>query len=146
MWPVFLIKTGKRALLPKPTSFYIKEAEAHYNSYSEYADISINFMKATQLAFLGSPNYPSIYQPILEQIRKTRNFRESTQPFAQYAYFSMRDRQWQRSTDLYNELFNLNIDWINDIIFSFGEKAFVTYYNSKLKEGYENFHSLVKLA
>ena len=28
----------------------------------------------------------------------------------------------------------------------FSEKAFVTYYNAKLKEGYENFHSFVKLA
>ena len=32
---------------------------------------------------------------------------------------------------------------MNDIIFTFGEKAFVTYYNAKLKEGYENFHSFV---
>ena len=46
----------------------------------------------------------------------------------------------------YGELFRLNTDWINDIIFTFGEKAFVTYYNAKLKEGYENFHSFVRLA
>ena len=58
----------------------------------------------------------------------------------------MRDHQPQEAIRTYSELFRLNIDWINDIIFSFGEKAFVTYYNSKLKEGYENFHSFVKIA
>ncbi len=146
MYPEYLIKRGKGAQLPRPASFYIKETEAHYNSYSQYADISINFMKATQLAFLGSPDYPSIFKPIMEQIKNTKNFRESTQPFSNYAWFSMRDRHFEEATKTYNELFNLNADWINDIIFSFGEKAFVTYYNSKLKEGYENFHSFVKIA
>jgi CHAT domain-containing protein len=146
MYPVYLIKRGKKSMLPQPASYYIKETETHYNSYSQYADISINFMKATQLAFLGSPQYPAIFKPILEQIKTTKNFRESTLPFSNYAYFNMRDRNLVQAKEIYTELFNLNTGWINDIIFSFGEKAFVTYYNSKLKEGYENFHSFVKIA
>ncbi len=146
MYPVYLIKRGKPSGLDKPVSFYIKETEDHYNSYSQYADISINFAKATQLGFLGSAGYPAIFKPILEQIRDTKNFRESTSPFYHYAYFSMRDRKYDEAGKTYAELFKLNRDWINDIIFTFGEKAFVTYYNAKLKEGYENFHSFVKLA
>jgi len=146
MYPMYLIKRGKKGQLTQPASFYIKETEAHYNSYSQYADISVNFMKAIQLGFLGSLQYPAIFKPIMEQIRNTKNFRESTQPFSNYAWFSMRDRRLEEATKTYNELFNLNAGWINDIIFSFGEKAFVTYYNSKLKEGYENYHSFVKIA
>ena len=146
MYPVYLIKRGKQSKLPKPASFLIKETETHYNSYSQYADISVNFMKAVQLGFLGSPQYPSLLKPLMTQVKNNRNFRESTQPFSYYAYFSMRDRKMDEAGKTYTELFTLNADWINDIIFTFGEKAFVTYYNSKLKEGYENFHSFVKLA
>ena len=145
-WPVFLIKRGKKSQLPQPISYYIKETETYYNSFSQYADIGINFMKAVHMAFLGNPQYPAIFKPVLEQIKTTRNFRESTEPFAQYAYFSMRDRSFDQSKAAYSELFTLNAGWINDIIFSFGEKAFVTYYNSRLKAGYENFHSFVKIA
>ncbi|MBK7561801.1 MAG: CHAT domain-containing protein [Chitinophagaceae bacterium] len=145
-WPVFLIMRGKRSQLPQPVNYYIKETETYYNSFSKYADMGINFMKAVHMAFLGNPQYPAIFKPLLDQIKTTRNFRESTEPFAQYAYFSMRDRELQQSIITYNELFQLNAGWINDIIFSFGEKAFVTYYNSRLKSGYENFHSFVKIS
>ncbi len=146
MYPVYLIKRGKVAKLSKPVSFFINETEAHYNSYSQYADISVNFMRATQLGFLGSPRYPEIFKPIMEQVKKNRNFRESTTPFANYAYFSMRDKKIEEAKTAYQELFTLNTEWINDIIFSFGEKAFATYYNAKLKEGYDNYHSFVKIA
>ncbi len=145
MYPVYMMKRGKQSKLPKPVSFYLQETEAHYKSYSEYADISINYMKATHLGFLGSPRYPEIFEPILEQIKKTRNFRESTTPFANYAWFCVRDKQYAKAKDIYTELFELNTGWINDIIFSFGERAFVTYYNAKLKESYENFHSFIKI-
>ncbi len=146
VYPVFLLKRGKKALLPQPAAYYIKEAETHFNNYLQYTDIGINFMKATHLAFLGSPQYPAIFKPIMEQIKKSRNFRESTEPFSHYAWFSMRDKRFDESIAAYKELYTLNVDWINDIVFTFGEKAFVTYYNSKLKDGYENFHSFVKLA
>ncbi len=145
MYPVFLMKRGKQKLLPKPVSFYIKETEDHYKSYSQFADISVNFMKATQMGFLGSPLYASMMKPIMEQVKNNRNFRESTQPYSNYAYFSMRDKKMEEAKKTYTDLFSLNGDWINDIIFTFGEKAFVTYYNAKLKEGYENFHSFVKI-
>ncbi|MEO6612277.1 MAG: CHAT domain-containing protein [Chitinophagaceae bacterium] len=146
MYPVYLIKRGKSTKLPKPVSFFINETEAHYNSYSQFADISVNFMRATQLGFLGSPQYPQVFKPIMEQVKKNRNFRESTTPFANYAYFSMRDKKMEEARGVYQELFTLNTEWINDIIFSFGEKAFATYYNAKLKEGYDNYHSFVKIA
>ncbi len=146
IYPVYLIKRGKYSKLPKPASFFINETEAHYNSYSQYADISVNFMKATQLAFLGSPRYAELFKPLMEQVKNNRNFRESTTPFAHYAYFSMRDKKMEESGKTYTDLFRINIDWMNDIIFSFGERAFATYYNSKLKEGYDNYHSFVKIA
>ncbi len=146
MYPVFLIKRGKTTKLPKPVSYFIKETEDHYNSYKEYADISTHFMKALQLGFLGSPKYPELFKPIMQQVKTTKNFRESTQPFSSYAYLAMRDRRFEESVKTYTELFGLNADWINDIIFTFGEKAFVTYYNARLKEGYDNYHSFVKIA
>ncbi len=146
MYPVYLIKRGKFGKLPKPASFFIKETEDHYNSYKDYADISVNFMKATQLGFLGSSKYPELFKPIMQQVKNTKNFRESTQPFSHYAYLSMRDKRFDEASKTYTELFDLNTGWINDIIFTFGEKAFVTYYNSRLKEGYENYHSFVKIA
>ena len=146
IYPVFMVKRGKQKLLPKPISFYITETADHYNSYKQFADISINFMYASQMGFLGSPQYPVMMKPILEQVKTNRNFRESTQPYSFYAYFSMRDKRFEEAQDAYRTLFDLNGSWINDIIFTFGEKAFVTYYNSKLKDGYENFHSFVKLA
>lgn len=146
MYPVYLIKRGKFNKLPKPASFFIKETEDHYNSYKDYADISVNYMKAVQLGFLGSSKYPELFKPLMQQVKATRNFRESTQPFSNYAYFSMRDKRFDESSKTYTELFTLNADWINDIIFTFGEKAFATYYNSRLKEGYENYHSFVKIA
>ncbi len=145
MYPVYLIKRGKHKNLPKPASFFIKETEDHYNSYSKYADLSATVAKATQLGFLGSDNYPSLFNEIMAKVKQTHDFRESTTPFSNYAYFRMRDRNFNESQKTYNELFALNIDWINDIIFTFGEKAFVTFYNAKLKEGYDNYHSFVKL-
>jgi len=146
MYPLYLVKRGKNSKLTKPLSFSIKETEDHYKSYAQYADISVNFMKATHLGFLGSKDYPEQFRSLMELVRTTKNFRESTQPFSNYAYLSLRDRRYEDARKTYTELFRLNGDWINDIIFSFGEKAFVTYYNSKLKEGYDNFHSFVKLA
>ena len=42
-------------MLPKPVDFYIKESETYYNSFTQYADMSTNYYKGTQLAFLKSP-------------------------------------------------------------------------------------------
>ncbi len=144
-YPVYLIKRGKFSSLPKPASFFIKETEDHYNSYQRYADLSAHVARATQLAFLGSPVYEELFRAIMEKVKKMHDFRESTSPFSNYAYFTMRDRKLEESNRTYTELFHLNAGWINDIIFTFGEKAFVTYYNAKLKEGYQNYHSFVKI-
>jgi CHAT domain-containing protein len=146
MEPLFLLKRGKEKQLAKPLQYYIDETNNYYNSFSKYADISSRYFRGTQLAFLKSSQYKEIFLPILERIRTTHDFRESTKPFCDFAYFTMRDGLWVDAKKYYSELFTMNTGWINDIIFSFGERAFVTYYNSKLKEGYENFHSFVKLA
>jgi len=146
MWPVFLLKRGKDKLVPRPVDYYINETESYYNSFDQYADMSIRYYQATHLAFLKSPKYKPVFLPILDRIRNTKDFRESTRPFTDFAYFLMRDRNWNESKNIYNELYTLNSGWINDIIFTFGEKAFVTYYNAKLKDGYENFHSFVRVA
>ncbi|HVD97920.1 MAG TPA: CHAT domain-containing protein [Cytophagaceae bacterium] len=146
MYPVFLIKKGKKAQLKKPVSFYIEETETYYNSFGQYADLSINFMRAEQLGFLGAPQYHTFFKSVNDQIINTKDFRSSTMPFASYAYFTMRDRKLEQSKATYEQLFKLNVTWINDIVFSFGEKAFVAYYNTKLKDGYDNYHSFVKIA
>lgn len=144
--PVFLMKRGKEKMLKNPTSFYINQMESYYNSFKKYLDAGLLYTKAQQLGFLKAKNYATLFTPILDRIRKVHDFRESTTPFADFAYFSIRDRNWELAANIYKELFSLNTGWINDVIFSFGEKPFVTYYNAKLKEGYDNFHSMVKLA
>ncbi|MCX8020764.1 MAG: CHAT domain-containing protein [Chitinophagaceae bacterium] len=146
LWPVFLLKRGKNKQLPKPLSFYAKEAEVYYNSISQYVDLSIGFHRAQHFGFLYSPLYKKYFQELLEKIRNTKDFKESTRPFSEYAYFLMRDGNLSESEALYKELFLLNKEWINDILFAFGEKTFTTYFVTKLKEGYENFLSFVKLA
>jgi len=146
MLPVYLMKTGNSKALKQPLSYYIQETETHFDSYKQYAELNINLMRARHLGFLGASLYHDAFKPLLEQIKVTRDFKESTSPFASYAYFTMRDRNIAESKATYDELFKLNVSWINDVLFSFGEKAFVTYYNSRLKEGYDNFHSFVKIA
>ncbi|HRI79158.1 MAG TPA: CHAT domain-containing protein, partial [Cyclobacteriaceae bacterium] len=146
MLPVYQIKLGKRKELKQPVAYYLKETEDHYASYKEYADLSINYMKAVQLGFLGGPSYHQAFKSVLDQIIATRNFRESTTPFAYYAWFNVRDHRYEQAAGLYDQLYSINVGWINDIIFSFGEKAFVSYYNAKLKDGYDDYHSLVKIA
>ncbi|MFM2137832.1 MAG: hypothetical protein RJA57_139 [Bacteroidota bacterium] len=142
--PVFLMKRGLGKKLSRPVSFYINETKTYYNTFREYADITTDYFKATQLAHLRSPDYTDAFAAVLKRIRSTRDFRESTRPFADLAYFQMRDGNTAGARETYRELFNLNRGWINDILFAFGEKTFVTYFNAKLKEGYENFHSFVK--
>ncbi|HUM96609.1 MAG TPA: CHAT domain-containing protein [Chitinophagaceae bacterium] len=146
MLPVFLMKRGKANKLTHPASFYIKQTETYYNSFVKYQDAPIKYSKALMLAFLGAKNYDTLFEPIIDRIKKVHDFTASTKPLADFAYLSMHDRKWDLSIQSYKDLFSLNTGWINDIIFSFGEKPFVTYYNSKLKEGYDNFQSFVKLA
>jgi CHAT domain-containing protein/tetratricopeptide (TPR) repeat protein len=144
--PVYYLKVGKKSSLKNPIDYYIRETETYYNSFSQYADFSINYMKGEHLAFLASPKYHEIFKEVMDHINNTKDFREATKPFASYAYFTMRDSRYDQSSSTYDQLFKLNIDWINDVIFTFGEKAFVAYYNSKLKQGYDDYHSFVKIA
>ncbi|MFM2338792.1 MAG: hypothetical protein RL115_1985 [Bacteroidota bacterium] len=146
LYPVFMHKRGLEHLLTQPNSYHIAQTKNYYDSYAQYADVSTQYHKAAQLAFLKSTDYKDFFIPVLNKIRATKDYRESTKPFADFAYFSMRDKDYDTATALYKELFTRNASWINDIIFTFGERAFVTYYNTKLREGYENFHSYVKWA
>lgn len=144
--PVFLMKRGKANKLAHPPDYYIKQTETYYNSFAKYQDATIKYSKALLLAFLGEKKYEALFEPIIDRIKKIHDFSESTKPLADFAYLTMRDRKWEIAEQSYKDLFSLNADWINDVIFSFGERPFVTYYNSKLKDGYDNFHSMVKLA
>ena len=146
MVPVYKIKTGNRRSIDKPVSYYIQETNAHFDSYKQYAELRTNFMKGVHLAFLGASQYHTILKSVMDKVVATKDFSESTLPLSYYAYFTMRDRQFDKADQTYDQLFRVNIDWVNDVIFSFGEKAFVTYYNAKLKDGYDNYHSFVKIA
>ncbi len=131
----------------------IAQLDEYYNtlnsSAGDYAALSSPELlhgKAQQYGFYKDKRYHEYFQSILDESKKVRNFSYATLPLAGYAYFNMRDAQYEKALQLYNQLFAENLSWINDIIFTFGEKAFVAYYNSKLNEGYGNYHSFVKLA
>lgn len=145
MLPIFEIKIGLRSNVQDQLEALIQETETYYKSFEQYGNLNTRHMKAVQLGFLGAPSYHQQFDIVLKEINDTKDFSESTLPFSFYSYFTMRDRNLAKSKNAYNKLFEHNIHWINDLIFTFGEKAFVTYYNNKLKIGYENFHSFVKL-
>ena len=145
MYPVFLSKTGQLTEIDQPVSNYINEVKAYYGSFEEYATVNVKNYKAQHLGFLSDPSYHSAYQNLLKEIKLRKDFTEATLPFAYYGYFCSRDRQIQQANEAYSEMMRLNLEWINDLISTFGEKAFVTYYNTKIKEGYDNYHSFVKI-
>lgn len=133
------------------TTQAIKEMDSYYDNFkgSDYAAMNSPEMlhgKAQQYAFYKDPRYESLFDEFFRKNGNAKNFTFATLPLSGLAYFTMRDGKYKSSIDTYNQLFKENLDWINDIIFTFGEKAFVAYYNSKLSEGYSNFHSFVKLA
>ncbi len=146
MAPIFLLKRGKDKQLQKPVTYYREEARTYYNSFIKYADAALSYYYGERMGFLKDPSYKEMLRPLLQRIRETRDFSQSTMPYSSYAYFMMRDNELAEAEKIYSELFTINIGWVNDIIFSLGERAFVSYYNSKLREGYDNFHSFVKLA
>jgi CHAT domain-containing protein len=146
MLPIFEIKIGLKSKTEAQLGALIKETETYYKSFKKYGNLNTRHMKAVQLGFLGAPSYHEQFDKVQQEINDTKDFSESTLPFSFYAYFTMRDRSWSQSKNAYDQLFKHNIDWINDLIFTFGEKAFITYFNNKLKIGYENFHSFVKLS
>jgi len=144
--PVFRIKTGNFATIKRSRKDLIRETEIYYDSFAEYSNMGILHLRAVHLGFLGAKNYHSEFEYVLKRIVDTRDFTESTLPFSNYSYFLMRDGLYKKANDHYDQLFKLNLKWINDLIFTFGEKAFVAYYNSKIKPGYDNFHSFVKVS
>lgn len=145
MLPLYMSKIGKSEASKEQREANIQEVLTHYSSYADYADISVHHHKATHLAFLRYDKYQEVFLPIINRIERTKDFSESTLPLSNYAYFTMRDRLLNDSFSTYQRLYKINLEWLNDLFITFGEKAFVTYYNARLKQGYDNFHSYVKI-
>ena len=124
----------------------LAELDDYYTAYQQVAPLqpAMRIARAQQYGFYRDTRYRTEYQSIVKNMSQTRDFTEATRPMAHYAYFLMRDQLEEESFRVYQDLFKANLEWINDIIFTFGEKAFVAYYATKLKEGYDNFHSFVK--
>ncbi len=140
----YLARIGKL----KVSDDHIKELDNYYD-YTESSaqpDNVQNYYKAINYALYRSPRYHQMFETVIEGTKKTRDFFVSSEPIARYGYFLMRDGQFNESEKTYDELFKVNIDWINDLIFTFGEKNFVTYFNTKLKNGYQDYHSFVMVA
>lgn len=125
----------------------IAELDAYYEATTKLAPIqhAVKVARAEQYGFYKDDRYHDAYKEVIGEMKKTRDFTEATRPMALMAYFLMRDQALDQSFQAYKNLFDANLEWINDIIFTFGEKAFVAYYTTKLKEGYDNYHSFVKL-
>ncbi len=125
---------------------------ARLEKYYEFIGSSMSltptqyYQQAMQYAFYHKEGYIDMFDEVINQILGTRDFNEATGPMAQYAYFRMRERELSKAEKMYDQLFEENLEWINDLIFTFGEKAFVAYYTTKLREGYQNYHSFVKLS
>ena len=143
--PLYEAKAGLRPATAKHNAAEITQAIAYYKTYEQYANMSARYRQAIHLAYLGAEDYPQRMQAVMKEMAETRDFTESTLPWAEYAFLRTRDGDWSDAWSTYKELFSMNEQRINDIIFSFGEQAFVAYYNVKLKLGYDNFHSFVRL-
>ncbi len=126
----------------------IAESDTYYEKYEQLYPLTyaLKSAKAQRYGFLRDHRYRSLYEGVLQQLEETRDFSLATRPMADYAYFLMRDGDYQESLKAYRDLYRQNIKWLNDMILTFGEKAFVAYYNTKLRDGYDNFHSFVRKA
>ena len=139
----YLAKIGKL----ENRSEAIRKADEYYEKQSSYSGGSLQFdhQKATSYGFFRDNRYKTLYQSVLNRSNSVRDFSEATRPNTMFAYFQMRDHLYGNANSEYKTLWKKNYEWINDIIFTFGEKAFVSFYNTKLKDGYDNFHTYVKL-
>jgi CHAT domain-containing protein len=145
LYPVYLSKVGKLKASPKSVSETIRLNNEYYDHLA-YKDMFTDYSRGNMLGFLHSPDYHRYYDKFIENYSKNRSFSYGTEPVAEYAYFNSRDRDLEQSIKVYKQLFHLSEEWINDLVFTFGESSFITFYNSKIRDGYENFHSCVKLA
>ena len=140
----FLARVGKlkitEALIDELDNFY------DYTESSAQPDNLQSYYKAVNYALYQSPRYHEMFEEVLEKVKKTRDFFVSSEPIARYGYFQMRDERFEQAEKTYDDLFKTNLDWINDLIFTFGEKNFVTYFNTKLNSGYQDYHTFVQLA
>ncbi len=145
-FPLLNVYLAKRGDLNGKES-RIAELDQYYQFIEQHAapTLAQQFQKAIQYALYEDERYPDLFEEVITQISNVRDFNESTLPYTQYAYFMMRDRNDRKAERMYDRLFNQNLEWINDLIFTFGEKAFVSYFTTKLREGYQNYHSYVKL-
>ena len=145
-FPILNIFLAKRGDLDN-----LEERIAELDDYYEYIEnysaptLGQQVQKAIQYALYRDERYPDLFESIIDQLSKARDYNESTIPHAQFAYFNTRDESFNKADRIYSRLFDQNLRWINDLIFTFGEKAFVAYFTTKLREGYQNYHSFVKI-
>ena len=144
--PEYQIKRGQRPPGPIVNQGAIDTVEAYYASFEAYATMEVRYQHAIRLGYLGAEGYPDRINAMLKEMRSVKDFGQSSEPWAHYAYLRTRDGDYAEAWSVYQELFEMNIRWINDLIFTFGEQAFVAYYNANLKQGYDAFHSLVRVA
>lgn len=139
---MYLAKRGDLSNLEEK----IKELDHYYNYIEEHTQPTLaqEVQKAMQYALYKDNRYPELYKDVINKLSKVRDYNEATGPYAHYAYFMMRDGDDSGAEKIYDQLFDENLDYINDLIFTFGEKAFVAYFTTKLREGYQNYHSFVK--
>jgi CHAT domain-containing protein len=145
MYPMYRSKRGELKDLNGELEAYIEEVVTYYKSFEQYATMNVRHSLANHLGFLFAKEYHDRYENLLNEIKNRRDFTEATLPFSYYAYFCMRDLLYDNAFVTYDEMFGLNEQWIDDLISTFGEKAFVTYFNIKIKQGYDNYHSYVKI-
>ncbi|MEL6538337.1 MAG: hypothetical protein AAFQ98_23150 [Bacteroidota bacterium] len=144
--PLFAAKRGGQRVNPAANAQHIEALREYMQYYERYNIVANEYQNVAYLGFLGAQDYPELYQAVLKTLETNRDFTFATQPWSTYAYLRMRDGDFQEAGRTYRLLFEKNIDWINDILFSFGEQAFVTYFNELLKEGYDNYHAFVWLS
>ncbi|XOV94897.1 MAG: CHAT domain-containing protein [Bacteroidota bacterium] len=144
-FPILDIYRAKRGNLNE-LEIRITKLDNYYQYIEQYASPTFaqQYQKAVQYALYRDQKYSVLFDEALSRLEDVQDFNEATGPYAQYAYFLMRDNKLDAAHQMYDRLFDENLEWINDLIFTFGEKAFVAYFSTKLKEGYDNYHTFVK--
>lgn len=143
--PLYKARRYGLSALGDSLSIYQNKVYEFLNSFS-YEGVLAEQMAGTLYANLGDVKYRDHYEKLVTHVTDIQDFSMATKPIAEYAYFLMRDKFHPEAYEQYEALFKNNIKWINDLVFTFGEQAFISYFNNYLKEGYDNYHSFVRWA
>ena len=144
--PIFLSKIGRLGEAKLSRGVMVDRIMNHEQKLNQVsASHELNAVVGLHFGYIQDQRYHTYYQKTLASFEEKGDFVGSTGPFAQYAYFCVRDRHLTTAYKVYEDLFRINYDWINDLIFTFGEKVFVSYYNARMAQGYNNYHTFVSL-